>query len=105
MRALRAYQLFKHVEVFDPIIASQCPKRAREAEELKRKCIEIGQQYEEHVRRWTLTGPAHSWPRYLGDAEHIIGRLRAHLAEEAKRIDQLIAGLQRTRQPPSNVRN
>lgn len=98
MRALRAYQLFKHTEIFNPIIASGAPSRAREAEELKQRCIVIGEAYREHVQRWSLSGPAHSWPDYLKETQEIIRRIRAHLDQETLGVAALIANLKRTRQ-------
>lgn len=98
MRALRAYQLFKHTEIFNPIIASGALPRAREAEDLKQRCILIGEAYQEHVKQWSLSGPAHSWPTYIKEAQEIIRRIRTHLNEETLSVEALIANLKRTRQ-------
>ena len=96
-RTLRRYQLFKHIEIFDPLIRSQCPLRADAAAKLKQRCIDIGQAYAEHVQRWSLQGSASSWEAYQKDATKFIDRIERHLESELCEVRLLLAGINRTR--------
>lgn len=90
IRRLRAFQLFKHTHLFDPLIAAGPPMRRLQATELKRRCLAMGDLYAVHVRRWTLSAAADDWPAYRRDADAMARRIRRHLADEAGGIRLLL---------------
>jgi hypothetical protein len=90
MRHLRAYQLYKHTRIFDPLIASSSPSRSGAAADLKSRCIELSSAYEAHVKRWSLTGPAGAWDRYVTEAMAMSARIERHLALEDEEVGKLL---------------
>ena len=99
MRVLRDYQLFKHLEIFDPVIRHGTAAQAARAGELKQRCLGLAATYTEHVRRWSLLGAIDGWPAYRTDAMAMVDQLHAHLAAELRDTAGLLAGVRRTRQP------
>lgn len=99
MRVLRDYQLFKHLEIFDPVIRHGTAGQAARAGELKQRCLGIAAIHTEHVRRWSLLGAIDAWPAYRTDAVEMVDRLHAHLAAERRDTACLLAGMHRTRRP------
>lgn len=81
-RVLGAYQMFKHHELFDPIIRNGPPDKARLAGEMKAECIALGDEYRAHVARCAdLDIPAH-WDSYRPAVARLLGRIKAHIARE-----------------------
>jgi len=93
MRSLRAYRLFKHGELFDPLLAATTGPHWVQAVELKRRCIVLAEDYADYVARWTQTNALRAWPDYLLAAEAMVARIRRHLAEEAAGIERLVHAL------------
>jgi len=98
-RVLREYQLFKHGEIFDPIVRGDLGARSRAAATLKAQCLGLGDAFAIHVRRWSLQGPASGWADYRRDATEMLGRIERHLAHEAHEVALLLDGMERTRRP------
>lgn len=90
VRLLREYQLFKHTRVFDPIINSKDFARATQADILKSKCLVAGDQYRQHVAKWSLTGTDHSWPAYEVELRLLMAGIKSHLSAEASGVSALL---------------
>jgi hypothetical protein len=90
MRHLRAYQLYKHSRIFDPLIASSSPSRSGAAADLKSRCMELSSAYETHVKRWSLAGPAGAWDQYVAEAMAMSVRIERHLALEHREVSRLL---------------
>jgi len=97
VRLLREYQLFKHTEIFDPIIRGDRASRSADAGRLKAACEETGAAYNDHIRRWNLSGTGETSPDYAADARHMIRRVGEHLDREQLDIRRLLDGVERTR--------
>lgn len=97
VRILREYQLFKHTEIFDPLIAYGDSVRATNASRLKTRCIDLGQSYGDHVQRWSLQAPMNAWDDYRDEALTMIERINRHLGDEAEQVARLLVGVGRTR--------
>lgn len=95
MRRLRGYQLFKHIELFAPIIRGDDLQRARSAEAMKTRCIAIGASYNEHVRKWSARGIESDWTSYRADAVSITLAIRNHLERELAEMAQLLSVIDR----------
>jgi len=81
-RVLGAYQMFKHNELFDPIIRNGPPDKARLAVQMKAECIALGAEYRAHVARCAnLDIPAH-WDSYRPAVLRLLMRIKAHIARE-----------------------
>ena len=92
MRALTAYTLFKHNQIFDPAISRKLLGEATRAERMKRACIRVGEEFRDHVTKWSGSDVAGQWPDYQAAALTMTARLRDHLATEKKEIAALLAG-------------
>lgn len=91
-RILVAYQAFKHHELFNPIIRNGAPDKARLAEQMKRECVAIGDEYREHVARCTnLDIPKH-WDSYRPAVAKLLARIKAHMARERWVSESLLLG-------------
>jgi hypothetical protein len=88
-RTLRAYQLYKHGSIFDPIIAREQGDRVTMARSMRADCIRMGEEYRLYVLKWSAVSVIDVWAEYRSAAIGIIGRLRAHLESERKGIVQL----------------
>lgn len=97
VRRLRTYQLFKHIELFDPIMAAGDAERARSAGEMKARCLTAGNAYNDHVRKWTVLGMGVDPLRYRAEGQTIVARLREHLRREAADAKVLLERVVRTR--------
>ncbi|WP_162256507.1 hypothetical protein [Sphingomonas sp. Root710] len=81
-RVLGAYQMFKHYELFDPIIRNGPLDKARLAEQMKAECIALGDEYRAHVARCAnLDIPAH-WDSYRPAVVRLLARIKAHIGRE-----------------------
>jgi hypothetical protein len=79
---LSAYQMFKHHELFDPIIRDGPLDKARLAEQMKAECIALGEEYQAHVTRCVdLDIPAH-WDSYRPAILRLLARIKAHIGRE-----------------------
>lgn len=91
MRRLRAYQLFKHTELFGPVIRGNDPEKAKSAEAMKARCTGIGEAYNAHVGKWSAGGIESDWCNYEADAAEITRSIRNHLARELAEADKLLS--------------
>lgn len=99
MRHLRAYQLYKHSRIFDPIIGSGIGAKTIFAQELKDRCLALARDYETHVTKWSLTGPAAAWSDYVSEAQAMSKRIERHLFQETQQIEALLSGSIRNAPP------
>jgi len=99
LRVLREYQLFKHSEIFDPMIAAGAVGRADTARRLKGRCLDIAAAFAAYVQRWSLTGPARDWTAYTAEALAMADRIDRFMMEELVEVRALLAGVERTRRP------
>lgn len=96
-RALREYQLFKHREVLDPIVASGNHASAQMASAMKRRCIAMGEAFIAHGDRWTGRDLTAEWHRYRADSQALIAILTQHLDRERTEAQQLLGDVERAR--------
>ena len=98
-RVLREYQLFKHVEIFDPAIARGSPSQADAARRMKAACIAAGRDHAEHVARWSVSDAAAHWDEYRAAMRALVAAIRTHIRRERVDVERLLAGSERTRWP------
>ena len=99
LRVLREYQLFKHNEIFDPLIASQRPELAAMARRMKIACISASEEYRLHTVRWAEQGSTNDWIAYEQAVRQIAAGLKSHLAAERVESAMLLSHTNRTRKP------
>lgn len=104
MRMLREYQLFKHVEIFDPAIARGDARRADLARAMKARCIATGDGFHRHVAAWTGEAIDAHWTDYAAAVLAMADRLTLHIARERREVAMLLDGASRTRQPAADAR-
>ncbi len=89
-RAIGAYTLFKHHELFDPLVAHGTAEQARVAAEAKRACLAMGEQFQAHVRKWSGTPVADHWDEYKPATVAILAKLRAHFDTERQVVASML---------------
>jgi len=97
LRVLREYQLFKHGEIFDPLIAANRTDLAVMARRLKTACIAAGEAYQSHTMRWTEQGALDNWEEYRRAVLAIVEQVDKHLAAERAAVVTLLSSVSRTR--------
>lgn len=97
MRALRAYQLFKHRVIFDPAAKSGNAAEALRAAAMKERCLAIGEVFTEHVKRWSDGRAIAAWPDYVAAASTLVDQIADHLERESAEVRALPLGADRTR--------
>lgn len=90
VRALLAYQRFKHAEIFDPAIARCLLIEATRAERMKRACLAVGEEFRVHVGKWSGRDVAGEWAEYQPAALRMMKRLREHVARERAEVALLV---------------
>lgn len=93
MRLLTAYAIFKHGQIFDPIISRKLTGQVSRAERLKRACMAVGDEFRGHVTKWSGQDVKAEWAQYQPAALAIIARLRSHLTIERQEIAGLLVAL------------
>ena len=105
VRVMGRYQIFKHSEVLDPLIARGSPLDAQRATRMKEACLAPGEAFHEHVRRWSASDVDAEWTVFQPAAQMMMGRIRAHIAREQAEIDALLARQPGPiRPPPASAR-
>lgn len=89
-RALMAYQGFKHRELFDPVAATGCPRRAPLARRLKGDCQAMGESFRAYVAKWSAVSVLDCWAEYQPAASRLIAQIRDHLARERRETAGLL---------------
>jgi hypothetical protein len=104
MRLLREYQLFKHVELFDPAIAAGGGDRAALAGRMKARCLAAGADFTAFVEQWSAAAIERGWPGYVAALLRMIDSLHAHVGRERQEVAMLLDGTTDTRlRPPARV--
>lgn len=98
-RQLRAYQLFKHGEIFGPLVRFGPPHQARRATDAAAVCLQHGEAFRGYLRRWSGRDILHDWPEYRSSVRTLATALRQALAMERIEIATLTAGCERLRVP------
>lgn len=84
------YQRFKHIRVFDPVIAEGHGRRCATARLLKCECVLMGDSFAAYVSRWQHADLAAEWPAYRRDMMTITEQLLDHLRVEQAAIASLL---------------
>lgn len=96
-RMLREYQLFKHTEIFDPVIADGDDRQVAAARRLRDNCAAAGDGVSAHVERWTTADVTAQWASYCRSVRQSAGEMQAHIARERSQVEALLAGTPSTR--------
>lgn len=88
-RLLMEYALFKHREIFEPVIAGG-GKRGAEAMRLKLACIEAGKAYRDYTRGRDKAHPLTNWDTYRSAASAMAAAIRQHLVDERAGVRRLL---------------
>jgi len=96
-RQLRAYQVFKHSEIFEPMIARGDPVRSAQARAMAARCIGAGEAFQDYLKRWSSTDVLGRWEAYKPAMLDMTRQIRATLAFEREGVAALLAGAERTR--------
>ena len=99
-RLLREYQLFKHGEIFDPVLRHGTGYQVTLASRMRVACLAAGEQFAAHVAHWSTRDIVAAWAEYRATLEAMIDGMRRHIAREAAEMETLLAGSTRIRPSP-----
>lgn len=88
--ALHALQVYKHREIFDPLIRAGGPNVAA-VKDLKAGCIKLGLDYEAYTRKWSTADIGARWPEYRLAGLSMMRQIRERMAEQDAAIRALYA--------------
>lgn len=91
VRILREYQLFKHREIFDPVIVRD-DRYSPIARRLKEACLAAADQHLTFVARWNAGDVAARWHEYRPAMAARSAQLRRDIARERREVATLLAG-------------
>lgn len=98
LRRLRAYQLFKHAEIFDPAIRGGTARQIAAARRMKADCIIAAEAFRTYVAQWSKVDVAGTWDSYCPGLRTTAERLRSDLAAERGHVCELFAGSEPVRE-------
>lgn len=79
---LGRYQLFKHQELFDPIIDDGPPDKARLAQQMKAECMMLSKEYQAHVAHSANLDISAQWGSHREGVIRLLARINAHIRRE-----------------------
>lgn len=89
-RLLRAYQLFKHAEIYDPAIQSSDISRSTQARTLKASCIETAERYRAYTLQWSVDAMVRDVRGYREAQKSQAAHLRQQLTAELAGVKALL---------------
>lgn len=90
VRVLTAYQVFKHQQIFDPMVARGSKLDVDAALQLKAECIIISEAFRSYIAKWSMSGITGREEEYRRDARSMILRVRTHIIRERRGIEALL---------------
>lgn len=91
VRVLTGYQVFKHQQIFDPMVKHGSMLDADAARQLKAECILISEAFRNYVARWSASGITGHEDAYRCEARTMILRVRSHIVRERSGIEALLS--------------
>jgi hypothetical protein len=88
-RLLMDYALFKHRDIFAPILSAGGAKM-NDCQRLKAACIAAGQDYRDFIRTGNRADPFADWDTYRDSALAMARTMKAHLADERAGLRRLL---------------
>lgn len=85
----KLYQVFKHTNIFNPIVEFGAGSSKIVARSMKMDCLELGETYRAYVDRWLRLKPQ-EWRSYQRDMLAIAEVISTHLATELTSMKQLL---------------
>jgi hypothetical protein len=91
LRVLVEFQLFKHRDVFDPLIRQGDPRTAPRAQLLKTECAALGAEVRAFVVRWSDGSVEADWERFRTASLALIAMVERGLAEQRRTLATMVA--------------
>lgn len=85
---MQSFQVFKHREIFNPLIARGRPQKAI-AEELKSDCIALGSEYQAFQWQWANADVKARWAEYRLSGMKMMTTIRKSLLEQDEVVRKL----------------
>jgi hypothetical protein len=91
LRVLVEFQIFKHRDIFDPLIRQGDPRVAPRAQAMKAECAELGTEVRAFVTRWSDGSVDRDWDRFRTATLTLIAKVERGLAAQ-RQIVAAMAG-------------
>lgn len=89
VRRMRAYQQFKHVKIFDPMVEFGTPEQQQSAARMRERCLAAGEAFMDHMQRWPMHEVVKGWDAYRRSVNAMTAAMRLHLAREQREVPLL----------------
>ena len=93
VQAVRAYQVYKHSEIFDPLIDAGIEPAALIARGMKAMCIAASSRGKAFILEWSGRSAGDDWPRYSAATLAMNAEVRLTLEIERMGLTELRAAV------------
>ncbi|KQU47450.1 hypothetical protein ASG67_14465 [Sphingomonas sp. Leaf339] len=90
LRTLVEFQLFKHRDIFDPVIRLGTPSQQKQARALKEECAQLGADVRAFVTRWSNGSAGTAWADHRRQTIAILDRVERGLIDQRRAIVMLL---------------
>ena len=91
LRVLVEFQIFKHRDIFDPVIRQGDPRMAPRARVLKAECAELGAEVRAFVAGWSDGSVDRDWDRFRTATLALIAKVERGLAGQRQALATMVA--------------
>ncbi len=91
LRALVEFQIFKHRDIFDPMIRQGNPRTAPRAQAMKTECAALGAEVRAFVARWSDGSVDTDRERFRIATLALIAKVERGLADQRRALATMIA--------------
>lgn len=85
----KRYQIFKHGQIFDPVVSFGPASSKIVARGMKIDCMQLGETFSAYTDRWRKLSPR-DWPTYRRDMIELVEMITANLQDELRAMRQLL---------------
>lgn len=90
LRVLVEFQIFKHRDIFDPVIKQGDPRMAPRARILKAECAELGSEVRAFVAAWSDGSVDRDWDRFRAATLALIAKVERGLAGQRQALATMV---------------
>lgn len=85
----RRYQIFKHGQIFDPVVSFGPASSKIVARGMKIDCMQLGETFSAYTNRWRKLS-LRDWPTYRRDMLALVEMITTNLQDELRAMRQLL---------------
>jgi hypothetical protein len=90
LRVLVEFQIFKHRDIFDPMIRQGDAHVARCAQAMKEDCAALGMEVRDFVTRWSDGSVGENWDNFRSAKLALIAKVERGLVEQRRTLATMV---------------